>query len=258
MLVNASATEAGAQIHQIQVWDKGSGQKLAESAPGTSIFKQVLTLSPGTHQLVVEDISTGNFQVLHKAVVSLTAVADGVNIASPLPGALSGPVVRVNASATESAAQIYQLQIWDSTTGQKLGESAPGTSTINQTFSLAPGLHQIAVEDISIGTFQTLHKSIVNITVQADGVSIASPFPNSTAGPQILVSASARESAASIYQLQAWDATTGLKLGESAPGTSTINQTFLLTPGTHQIIVEDIAAGTFQTLHKSSVTVNVP
>lgn len=252
-----SYAEAGAQIYQIQVWDKGTGQKLAEAAPGTSIFKQVLTLSPGTHQLVVEDISTGNFQVLHKAVVSLTAVADGVNIASPLPGALSGPVVRVNASATESSAQIYQLQIWDSTTGQKLGESAPGTSTINQTFSLAPGVHQIAVEDISIGTFQTLHKSVVNITVQADGVSIVSPLSNSTAGPQILVSASARESAASIYQLQVWDATTGLKLGESAPGTST-NQTFLLTPGTHQIIVEDIAGGTFQTLHKSSVTVNVP
>ena len=195
--------------------------------------------------------------MLHKAIVTLTAVADGINILSPLPGTSSGPVVRVNASATESAAQIYQLQVWDSTTGQKLGESAPGTSTINQTFSLAPGVHQIAVEDISIGTFQTLHKSVVNITVQADGVSIASPPPNSLAGPQILVSASARESAATIYQLQVWDATTGLKLGESAPGASTINQTFSLAPGTHQIIVEDLTTGTFQTLHKSSVTVNV-
>jgi len=53
VLVNASAAEAGAQIYQIQVWDKGTGQKLAESAPGTSTFKQVLSLSPGTHQLVV-------------------------------------------------------------------------------------------------------------------------------------------------------------------------------------------------------------
>jgi acid phosphatase len=258
VLVNASAAEAGAQIYQIQVWDKGTGQKLAESVPGTSTFKQVLKLSPGAHQLIVEDISTGNFQVLHKAIVTLTAVADGVNISSPLPGALSGSAVQINASATESAAQIYQLQIWDSTTGQKLGESAPGTSTINQAFSFAPGVHQIVVEDISTGTFQTLHRSVVNITVQADGVSIASPLPDTTAGPQILVSASAQESAASIYQLQVWDATTGLKLGESAPGTSTINQTFLLTSGTHQIIVEDITTGTFQLLHKSSVTVNVP
>src|ERR1700739_2975521 len=156
VLVNASATESGAQIYQIQVWDKGTGQKLAESAPGTSTIKQLVSLSPGTHQLVIEDISTGNFQVLHKAIVTLTAVADGVVISSPLPGASSGPVVRVNASATESAAQIYQLQVWDSTTGQKLGESAPGTSTINQTFSLAPGMHQVVVEDISGGTFQTL------------------------------------------------------------------------------------------------------
>jgi hypothetical protein len=71
----------------------------------------------------------------------------------------------VSASARESVAQIYQLQVWDNTTGQKLGGSAPGTSTIQQTFSLAPGPHQIIVEDISTGNFQVLHKSSVTINV---------------------------------------------------------------------------------------------
>jgi hypothetical protein len=255
--VDATATEATASIYQLQVWDRSTGQKLAESAPGTSTFQQTLPLSPGTHQLVIEDIASGSFQVLHKALVTITARPDGVTIASPLPNATSGPGVTVSASALESEAQIYQLQAWDNTTGQKLGETVPGTSTINQTFSLAPGAHQLAVEDISTGTYQVLHRSFVNLTVLADGVSIISPAPNSASGQQASVSATARESTAGIYQLQVWDNTMGVKLGESAPGSSAINQTFLLSTGTHQIIVEDISTGTFQPLHNSSVTVNV-
>jgi hypothetical protein len=141
VVVNASATESSAQIWQLQVWDRSTGQKLAESAPGSSSIQQTLLLSPGTHQLVVEDIATGNFLAPHKALVTITVHADGVNIASPLPNSASGTAVLVNASAIESAAQIYQLQIWDNTTGRKLGESAPGTSTINQTFSLQAGPH---------------------------------------------------------------------------------------------------------------------
>ncbi len=257
VLVNASATEAVAQIYQIQVWDKTTGQKLAESSPGSASFNQTLTLAPGPHQIIVEDISTGNFQTLHQALVNVAVLADGVAVASPLPNTTAGPEVLVSATATESAAQIYQLQVWDNTTGRKLGESAPGASTIEQVFLLAPGPHQIIVEDISTGNYQTLHKALVNLTVLADGVAIASPSPNSTSGVQVLVSASAQESAAQIYQLQVWDNTTGRKLGESAPGTATIQQTFSFAPGPHQIIVEDISTGSFQALHKSSVTINV-
>lgn len=257
VVVNASATEANAQIYQLQVWDRTTGKKLAESAPGTSTFQQTLALTPGTHQLLIEDLAAGNFQVLHKALVTVTVRADGVNIASPVPSTASGPLVQVSASAIESAAQIYQLQVWDDTTGHKLGESAPGTSNINQAFSLAPGTHQIIVEDISTGTFQTLHQASVNVTVLGDGVFITAPLNNTTNAAQVTVSASARESAGSIWQLQVWDNTTGIKLGESAPGTSTINQTFTLAPGTHQIVVEDISTGTFQALHRANVFIQV-
>jgi len=255
VLVNASASES-TKVYQLQVWDNLSGQKIGESAPNTSSFNQTVSLLPGTHQLIIEDIAAGNFKVLHKAIVMITVSQDGIAITAPAPNTTSGPAVLVSASASETAGQIYQLQVWDTTTGQKLGESAPGTSSINQTFTLAAGAHQLTVEDIGAGTFQTLHKASVNITVQADGVFISSPATSSIK-QQILISASARESAASIYQLQIWDDTTGQKLGQSAAGTSTISQTLTLTPGTHQIVVEDIAAGTFQALHKAGITVNV-
>ena len=256
VLVSASASES-TKVYQLQVWDNLSGQKIGESAPNTSSFNQTVSLLPGTHQLIIEDIAAGNFKVLHKAIVMITVRQDGVTITSPAPNAISGSAVLVHASASETAGEIYQLQVWDHTTGQKLGESALGSSVINQTFTLSAGAHQLVVEDIGAGTFQTLHKATVNITVQADGVFISSPATNSINQQQVLISASARESAASIYQLQIWDHTTGQKLGQSAAGTSTISQTLTLTPGTHQIVVEDIAAGTFQALHKASITVNV-
>lgn len=202
------------------------------------------------------------------AAASVSAMTDffsgHVTIASPLPNAVTGTQVLVSASAVETSFQIYQLQVWDSTTGQKLGESTPGTSTINQTFSLAPGSHQIVVEDISTGSFQAVHKAVVTITVSTSGggggtagVTITAPVPNSTSGEQVLVNASASEANAQIYQLQVWDSTTGQKLGESAPGTATIHQTFSLAPGAHQIVVEDTSTGNFAVLNKSSVNVNV-
>ena len=89
-----------------------------------------------------------------------------VTVTSPPQNAITGTSVLVTASATETNAQIYQIQVWDSTTGKKLGESAPGTSTINQTFTLAPGTQTLVIEDISTGTYKTLHKAVVTITVQ--------------------------------------------------------------------------------------------
>jgi len=180
-----------------------------------------------------------------------------VTVTSPAENAVSGPQVLVTASATEPSAPIDQIQVWDNSTGQKLGESAPGTSMISQTFTLAPGSHQLIVEDISTGNFQVLHKSAINITVETDGVSIASPISNAITGSQVLVGASAVESSAQIYQLQVWDNNTGQKLGESSPGASSINQTFSLAAGAHQLIVEDIAAGNFQVLHRTAVNIEV-
>lgn len=229
---------------------------------GPNVTPHTVSNTPYKHQntlrTLLDALGITNRPGASASVSGLTDFFSGhVTITSPAQNATTGTQVLVTASAVESGVSIYQLQVWDSTTGQKLGESAPGTSTISETFSLAPGSHQIIVEDISNGTFSALHKASVNITVASGGVTINSPANNATTGTEVLVSASAVESGASIYQLQVWDNTTGQKLGESAPGTSTISETFSLAPGSHQIIVEDISTGTFNALHKTSVNITV-
>ncbi len=114
--------------------------------------------------MIVEDISAGTYQVLHKSSVDVTVVAaSGVTITSPTQNATTGSHVLVTATATESAAQISQMQVWDYTTGQKL--AVVNGAAVNQSFTLAPGHHRLIVEDMSVGTFQVLHKSSVDITV---------------------------------------------------------------------------------------------
>ena len=255
--ISASATEPSATIYQLQVWDTTAGRKIAQSAPGTSTFSGTVTLTAGTHKLVVEDIASGNFLPIHQSSVTVSVLTDGVSISSPQANTVAGTLVPVVASASESTAGVYQLQVWDVTTGAKLGQSAPGTSSINQTFSLSSGTHKLVVEDISVGTFSTLHTSSVSVTVLADGVAITTPPASMITGTQVTINATAHESAATIYNLQVWDATTGVKLGQSAAHTSTINQTYTLAPGKHTIVVEDISTGTFQVLHEATTTVTI-
>jgi phosphatidylinositol-3-phosphatase len=251
VLVTATASEPSAQISQLQIWDDTLGQKLGV-VNGSSI-NQSFTLAPGFHRLIVEDMSV-TYQVLHKSSVDLTvsAVASGVTITSPTQNATTGSQVLVTAMATESSAQISQLQVWDDTMGQKL--AVVNGSSIKQTFTLAPGFHRLIVEDMSV-TYQVLHKSNVDITVVADGVTITSPTQNATTGSQVLVTATARESSAQISQMQVWDDTMGQKL--AVINGSSVNQTFTLSPGFHRLIVEDISVGTYQVLHKASVGITV-
>ncbi len=251
VLVTATASEPSTQISQLQVWDDTLGQKLAV-VNGSSV-NQTFTLAPGFHRLIVEDMSA-TYQVLHTSSVDITvsAVTGGVTITSPTQSATTGTQVLVTATASESSAQISQLQVWDDTLGQKL--AVVNGSSINQMFTLAPGFHRLIVEDMS-ATYQVLHKSSVDITVVADGVTISSPTQNATTGSQVLVTATARESSAQISQMQVWDYTTGQKL--AVVWGSSVNQSFTLAAGFHRLIVEDISSGTYQVLHKSSVDINV-
>ncbi len=181
-----------------------------------------------------------------------SSTGGGVTITSPAQNATTGTQVLVTATASEPSTQISQLQVWDDTLGQKL--TVVNGSSVNQTFTLAPGFHRLIVEDMS-ATYQVLHKSSVDITVVADGVTISSPKQNATTGSQVLVTATARESSAQISQMQVWDYTTGQKL--AVVWGSSVNQSFTLAAGFHRLIVEDISSGTYQVLHKSSVDINV-
>jgi phosphatidylinositol-3-phosphatase len=75
--INAYAYEQNSSnqlVHHLEVWDKGT--KLGNSPlpyGGTSLFiNQTYTLAVGQHQLTIEDVSTGTYQVIHKKTINIT------------------------------------------------------------------------------------------------------------------------------------------------------------------------------------------
>jgi acid phosphatase len=78
-------------------------------------------------------------------------------------------------------------------------------------------------------------------TSNSGGVAIDSPANNSNQSTNVLVKAEASENGITIDHMEVWDNSTGQKLGNSAG--STVNQTYTLTPGTHQLVVQDVSAG---------------
>lgn len=226
----------------------------ASVAAGSTSTLTVNTLSSttgGTYTLTISGTSGG---VVHTTTASLTVNATGgVTISAPANNSNQSTSVRVTASATETGTTIAQMQVWDNTTGVRLGIN--NGSTIDQTYTLAPGTHQIIVEDLASGTFAVIHTSSVTITVFADGVHITAPANNASITGPVHVTGFATEAGTQIAQMQVWDNTTGVRLGIN--NGSTIDQTYTLAAGTHQIIMEDLASGTFAVIHTASVTVTV-
>jgi hypothetical protein len=191
-----------------------------------------------------------------------TSTSGGVAIDSPPNGSTQGTSVLVKAEASENGRTIDHLEVWDNTTGIKLGNS-PGT-TVNQNFTLAAGQHQLVVEDVSAGGV-TYHKEYTTITVSSsNGVFITTPANNSTQAANATnistgtagfpVSAYAVEGSTPIDHLEVWDNVSG-KLGDSPKG-STIHQWYGLAAGAHTLTVQDMTSnGTV--IHKSTVNVTV-
>jgi hypothetical protein len=206
-----------------------------------------------TYTITVTGISGS---IVHSTAVLLAVNAGStgsVTITSPTANSNQSTSVRVTATATESGTQIAQMQVWDNTTGVRLGIN--NGSAIDQTYTLAPGTHQIIVEDLAAGTFALLHTASVTVTVFADGVHITAPANNASITGQVHVTGFATESGTQIAQMQVWDNTTGVRLGIN--NGSAIDQTYTLAPGTHQIIMEDLAAGTFALIHTATVNITV-
>lgn len=191
-----------------------------------------------------------------------TSTSGGVAIDSPPNGSTQGTSVLVKAAASENGRTIDHLEIWDNTSGTKLGNS-PGT-TVDQSYTLSPGVHQLAVEDVSAGG-TAYRKEYTTITVSSsDGVFITSPANSSnqaandtgittgTAG--FPVSAYAVEASTPIDHLEVWDNVSG-KLGNSPKG-STINQWYGLAAGPHILTIQDMTSnGTV--INKSTVNITV-
>ncbi|HTF70305.1 MAG TPA: Ig-like domain-containing protein [Edaphobacter sp.] len=173
--------------------------------------------------------------------------SNSVIISTPGNGAAVVGAVHLIASASESQA-VSQTRVWDNSV--KLG--VYGTQ-IDTTYNLAPGNHTTTVIDLN-STFQVIHKSSVNYSVQAlvNGLQIISPTPNEMISMSTVhIVAHANESVA-ISQMQVWD--NGVKLGWY-PGAD-VNQYFTLASGSHTVTVADLDKS-YNTIHQSSVLYSV-
>jgi hypothetical protein len=145
-------------VSQMQIWD--NGVRLGWYAGGD--VNQYFNLASGTHVVTVFDLD-GSYKVIHQASVTYTvqAAPSGVQIVSPAPGqAFSMSAVHIVAQSRESV-PVSQMQVWDNRV--KLGWYAG--SSVDQTFSLAPGSHTVTVLDLD-ANFNVIHQSSVPYSVQ--------------------------------------------------------------------------------------------
>jgi hypothetical protein len=175
--VNAYAVESTGNVDHLEVW--ADGHKIGDSPKGATInqwYYKDPNLGVGSHNLSVEDVSPSG-TVLHSQVIPIVvSSANNVYVNSPANNSTQGTSVLVNAYAYEQGSGSNQLidhlEVWDlfNGTSTKLGNSPLGYATtslfINQRYNLAPGAHQLVIQDSSTGTFQIIHKNTVNITVQ--------------------------------------------------------------------------------------------
>lgn len=188
--------------------------------------------------------------------------AGGVAIDSPANNSQQGTSVLVRATASELASTIDHMEIWDN--GIKLANVF--ATTVNQTFTLGAGSHQMTVQDIGPGpNYAVLHKELTNLTVSAtNGVVISTPASGSTQAMFFPVNAYAIDGSTPIDHLEVW--ADGKKLGDSPKG-ATIGQWFTLTAGTPNVTVQAVASGavvlsksvvSFTASSSNGVYVNVP
>jgi hypothetical protein len=273
VLVHAAASELGAQVDHMEVWDTfgGKGAKLGNIF-GKTIDQAFPVSGNGPHQMTIQDIGCApNYSILHKEVTNYTVSSGyGVFVSTPASGSTQGSIFPLSAFAVEAGAEesnsgVDHIEVWNG--GTKLGDSPTGT-TINQWYSLAPGKYTLTVEDVS-GASQPIHRSNVSFTVAAaTGVYVNSPANNSTwPTTSVPVSAYAYEQAGSntplVDHIEVWDNTHGKKLGESATGVGVnsafINQNVTLPgPGTYRLAILDVNPNNgYKPIHTSYVTVTV-
>lgn len=274
VLVNAAASELGATIDHMDVWDSYNGVSTKLGNVFATTINQAFTVSGnGAHQMTVEDIGgPPNYPVLHKEITNYTVTSNyGVFVNTPANNSTQAPLFPLSAYAVESTAPesssgIDHLEVWNS--GTKLGDSPHGT-TLNQWYSLSPGSYTLSVEDVT-KSVQTIHKSTVAITVSGTlGVYVNSPASNSTwPTTTIPINAYAYEQSGSstplVDHIEVWDNTHGQKLAQSVTGTGLnsayMNQSVTLQygPGTYQLAISDINPNNnYQPIHTTYVTVTV-
>jgi hypothetical protein len=174
--------------------------------------------------------------------------AGGVAIDSPANNSTQSISVLVKATASELGSSIDHMEIWDN--GAKLANIF--ASSVNQSFTLSAGSHQMTVQDIGPGPgFAVLHKETTNFTVSAsNAVFISTPANGTTQATFLPVSAFAVSASTPIDHVEVW--LDGNKLGDSPKG-STVNQRFMVSAGTHSMTVQSMTSQAV-VINQSSVT----
>jgi Phosphoesterase family len=270
VLVNAAASELGAAIDHMEVWDKFDGQstKLGDVF-GKTINQVFAVTGKGAHQMTVEDVGGApNYPVLHKATTSYTVSSTyGVFISTPARNSTQATLFPLKANAVEAGAgqssSIDHIEVWNGSA--KIGDSPKGAS-LSQWYALAPGKYTLTVRDVS-STGATLHQKQVSFTVASGtGVYLNSPTSNSSlASLSVPINAYAYEqngaSTPLVDHIEVWDNTHGVKLGESVTGVGVnsafINQTVKLPKsGAYQLAIEDIDPNNgYRPIHTSYVNI---
>jgi hypothetical protein len=271
--VNASASELGALVDHMEVWDTFNGKATKLGNVFNKAIDQTFTVSGnGAHQITVQDVGGApNYPVLHKEMTNYTVSSSyGIFVSTPANNSTQSRLVplsvfAVEAGAPTSSSGIDHIEVWNGST--KLGDSPKGTA-INQWYEFAPGKYTLTIQDVS-GAGQVLHSSKVNFTVSSNlGVYVNTP-PNNSTWPTTTVPINAyayEQNGAStplVDQLQVWDNTHGVKLGESVTGVGVnsvfMNQNVTLPgPGTYQFAIEDINPNNgFKSIHTTYVNVTV-
>jgi hypothetical protein len=271
--VSASASELGALVDHMEVWDtfNGKATKLGNIF-SQAIDRTFLVSGNGAHQMTVQDVGGApNYAILHKEMVNYTVSSSyGIFVSIPANNSTQSGLVPVNAFAVEggapaSSSGIDHLEVWNGST--KLGDSPKGT-TISQWYEFAPGKYTLTVQDVS-GAGQVMHTADVSFTVSSKrGVYVNSPANNSTwPTTTVPINAYAYEQNGAntplVDQLQVWDNTHGVKLGQSPTGVGVnsvfINQSVTLPKaGTYQLAIEDIDPNNgYSAIHTAYVTVTV-
>ena len=271
--IDASASELGSLVDHMEVWDTFNGKATKLGNVFSKTIDQSFTVTGnGAHQMTVEDVGGApNYPVLHYEITNYTVSSGyGVFVSSPANNSTQSRIVPIGAFAVEAGAPasssgIDHLEVWNGST--KLGDSPKGTA-ISQWYEFAPGKYTVTVEDVS-GAGEVLHSSTVTFTVSSDlGVYVNSPANNSTwPTTTVPINAYAYEQNGAktplVYQLQVWDNTHGVKLGESVTGVGMnsvfMNQNVKLPgAGTYQLAIEDIDPNNgYKGIHTTYVNVTV-
>jgi hypothetical protein len=273
ILVNAAASELGAQIDHLEVWDTFNNKATKLGNVFSKTVNQAFTVSGnGAHRMTVQDIGGApDYAILHKEVTSYTVTSNyGVTVNTPANNSTQATLFPVSAFAVEAVAEesssgIDHIEVWNGNT--KLGDSPKGTS-ISQWFSLAPGNYTLAIEDVN-STGQTIHSSSASFTVASSlGMFVNSPANNSTwSTTTIPINAYAYEQSGSstplVDHIEVWDSTHGIKLGQSPTGTGVnsvfINQMVTLpAAGEYKLSIIDVNPNNgYKSIHTAVVNVNV-